>query len=91
MSAGQNFVKQKLNVKTQLQYNITTINAYTPGKNVMLILSADWNLAKRLSWNNSLTVNLLKYGNELTPPPTLLGARYFENTLKSALINRFGN
>ena len=67
------------------------MDTLTPSKNVMLLLSADWNLAKRLSWNNSLTVNLLKYGNELTPPPTLLGARYFENTLKSALIYRFGN
>ena len=91
VSAGQNFVKQKLNIKTQLQYNVTTMDVLTPSKNVMLILGADWNLTKRLSWNTSLSMNLFKYGNELTPPPTLLGARYFENTLKTALLYRFGN
>lgn len=91
ISAGQNFVKQKLNVRSQLQYNITTINTFSQGKNVMLILGADWNLSKRLSWNTSLSINLYKYGNELTPPVTLLGARYFENTLKTALLYRFGN
>jgi len=91
VSAGQNFPKQKLNIKTQLQYNITTINVFTPSKNVMLILGADWNIAKRLSWNTNLSLNIFKYGDELTPPATLLGARYFENMLKTALLYRFGN
>ena len=39
VSAGQNFVKQKLNVKTQVQYNVTTMDVLTPSKNVMLILN----------------------------------------------------
>ena len=91
LSAGQNFPKQKLNIKTQLQYNITTVNVFKPGKNLMLILGADWNLAKRLSWNTNLSMNLFKYGDELTPPAVLLGARYFENMLKTALVYRFGS
>ena len=57
----------------------------------MLILGADWNLSKRISWNTSLSLNLFKYGDELTPPVALLGARYYENMLKTALLYRFGN
>jgi hypothetical protein len=90
LSAGRNFPKQKLNLKTQLQYNLTTMNTYDPGKNLLLTLAVDWNLIRRLTWNTSITVNIYKYGNELTPPASLDGARYFENTLKSSLIYRFG-
>jgi hypothetical protein len=91
ISAGRNFPKQNLNIRSQLQYNITTIEPYTPGKNLTVTLSADWNIVKRLSWNTTLTVNLYKYGDELIPPPALLGARYLENMLRTALIYRFGN
>jgi hypothetical protein len=91
ISAGRNFPKQQLNLRSQLQYNITTIKPYTPGKNLAATLSADWNIVKRLSWNTSLTVNLYKYGDELTPQPALLGASYLENMLRTALMYRFGN
>lgn len=91
VSVGQNFPKQKLNIKSQLQYNITTIKIFTPSKNLMLIFGADWNLAKRLTWNTSFSLNMFKYGNELSPPAALLGARYFENLLKTALVYKFGN
>lgn len=90
ISAGQNLMKQKLNLRAQLQYNVTTVNLYTPSNNVLLTLGADWKLSKRLSWNTSITLNLFKYGNELSPPITLLAARYFENRLKTALLYRFG-
>jgi hypothetical protein len=63
----------------------------TPSQNFTLSLGADWNLSKRLTWNTSLTTNLFKYGDELTPPPTLLGASYTENILKTSLLYKFGN
>ena len=90
-SLGYHFPKQKINLRGQLQYNITTINPFTASKNLLATLGADWNLSKRLSWTTSMTANIFKYGNELAPPATLLSARYMESTLKTALLYKFGN
>jgi hypothetical protein len=90
-SLGWNFPKQKINVRGQLQYNITTIDPYKASKNLLATLSEDWNLTKKLTWNTSLTINLFKYGDELTPQPALLGAHYQESTFKTALLYKFGN
>jgi hypothetical protein len=89
-SAGQNFTKQKVNIKGQLQYNITTMKPSTASKNLTLTLLADWNMTKRLTWNTSITLNMFKYGDELTPPVSLLGAQYTESMFKTALLYRFG-
>jgi hypothetical protein len=48
-------------------------------------------LSSKLTWNTSMSANLFKYGDELTPPATLLGARYMESILKTALLYKFGN
>ena len=90
-SLGYHFPKQRLKLKGQLQYNITTINPFTSRKNVMATMGAEWNLSEKLSWNTSMTANLFKYGNELAPPATLEGARYMESMLKTALLYKFGN
>lgn len=89
-SLGWNFPKKKVNLRGQLQYNITTINPNTPSKNLLATLGADWKITKKLSWNTSMTANLNKYGNELSNIAPLLGASYLESTLHTALQYRFG-
>ena len=89
-SLGYNFPKQKINLRGQLQYNITTIDPFTASKNLLATLGADWNLTKKLTWNTSLTANIFKYGDELVNP-LLLGAKYLESTFKTALLYKFGN
>ena len=89
-SLGYHFPKQKMNLKGQLQYNITRIEPFTSSKNVLATLLADWSLTKKLTWNSSFTANIFKYGNELTPQPALLGAHYLESTFKTALLYKFG-
>jgi hypothetical protein len=88
---GYNFSKPAVNLRSQLQFNNTTMQSFSSSHNLTFTLGADWNLSKRLNWNTSLTTNLFKYGDELTPPPTLLGAHYTENMLKTALLYKFGN
>jgi hypothetical protein len=90
-SLGYNLPKQKINLKGQLQYNITTIDPFTAGKNLMATLGADMILSGKLTWNTSMSANIFKYGDELTPPAALLGARYMESILKTALLYKFGN
>lgn len=89
-SLGWNLPKKNINLRGQLLFNITTISPFTASKNVMGTLSADWKLNKKLSWNTSMTGTFNKYGNELTPPPALLGATYLESTLRTGLQYRFG-
>jgi hypothetical protein len=91
VGAGYNFSKPAINLRSQLQFNNTTMQSFSASNNLTFTLGADWNLSKRLNWNTSLTTNLFKYGDELTPPPTLMGAHYTENMLKTALLYKFGN
>jgi hypothetical protein len=91
ISGGYHIHKPDINFRSQLQFNNTTIKPNSPSHNLTISLGADWNLSKRLNWNTSLTTNLFKYGDELTPPPSLLGAHYTENMLKTALLYKFGN
>lgn len=90
VSAGQNFVKSKINLKGQLQYNITQMNPSSASNNLVFTLINDWNITKKVTWNTSITLNLFKYGDELNPPPSLVGAQYLESMLKTALLYRFG-
>ena len=90
-SIGYHFPKQHINMKGQLQYNITTINPFSASKNVLATMGADWNLTSKLTWNTSMSLNLFKYGNELSPPLALLGASYRESILKTSLLYKFGN
>jgi hypothetical protein len=89
-SLGWNLPKKKISLRGQLQFNITTINTFTPSKNLTATLNADWKLSKKLNWNTSMTANGNKYGNELSPPTALIGASYLESTLRTGLQYRFG-
>ena len=90
-NAGWNIPKHKVNLKGQLQYHRTRVDSFTPGSNLIATLGVDWFLTKRLTWNSSVTVNIYKYGNELSPPATLIGAGYRENMLKTTIMYQFGN
>ncbi|QKJ30602.1 hypothetical protein HQ865_12820 [Mucilaginibacter mali] len=84
---------KKFNVKSQLQYNLTTTAPFTANKNVLLSGGFDWELYKRLTWQILLTGNLYHYGTELpgntlTPPYAGL-PRYLESTVRSSLNYRF--
>ncbi len=82
--------KSKIGLKGQLLYNITSIGAFTPSNNLMATIGGDYKITKNLSWTLSMTGNLNKYGNELTPQPALLGAKYLESTLRTSLQYRLG-
>lgn len=90
-SMGWNFPKQHINTRGQFQYSNTIVNDFSPDKNLMVTLGADCNITKRLIWNTSLTVNLFKYGDELSPPASLIGASYRENIFKTAILYKFGD
>jgi hypothetical protein len=89
-SLGWSIPKKNLSLRGQLMYNITTINPFTASKNLTATLGIDWKMTKKINWNTSMTANGNKYGNELTPQPTLLGATYLESTLRTGLQYRFG-
>ena len=82
--------KSKMGLKGQLLYNITSIGAFKPSNNLMATIGGDYKITKNLSWTLSMTGNLNKYGNELSPQPALLGAKYLESTLRTSLQYRFG-
>ncbi|MEP7238140.1 MAG: hypothetical protein ABI685_09755, partial [Ferruginibacter sp.] len=63
---------------------------FSADKNLLATLGADVKLTKKLTWNSSMSGNLYKYGNILSPVAPLLGARYMESTFHTALQYRFG-
>jgi hypothetical protein len=94
-SLGYNIPKKSTMLRGQLSFNNTlirptTLLPSTASNNIQGTISADIKLTKRLKWTNSATGNLYKYGNELAPPITLIGARYFESTIRTSLQYRFG-
>jgi hypothetical protein len=89
-SLGWSFPKKKLNLRGQLMYNITTVDPFTASNNIMATIGGDCKITQKLTWNLSMTANLYKYGNELSPPVSLMAASYLESTLRTALLYRFG-
>ena len=89
-SLGWNFPKKKVNLRGQLLYNITSIDPFTASNNILATIGGDCKINKKLTWNLSMTANLYKYGNELSPPLSLMGAGYMESTLRTALLYSFG-
>jgi hypothetical protein len=87
---GLSLLKQKINFKGQLMYTNTSINTFTPSNSILATLGVDYKINKRLRWNTNMTGTFFKFGNELTPPPTLLGAHYLESTLRTSLQYKFG-
>ena len=80
----------KMTLKGQLQYTNTKLQAFTPSNNWLATLGVNWAVSKKITWNLSGTLNFLRYGNELAPPPALLGANYTESHLKTSLQYRLG-
>ncbi|MCP9769724.1 hypothetical protein EGI22_17610 [Lacihabitans sp. LS3-19] len=87
---GLSLPKQKINLKGQLMYTNTSINTFTPSNSILASLGVDYKISKRLRWNTNMTGTFFKFGDELTPPPTLLGAHYLESTLRTSLQYKFG-
>lgn len=82
--------KPKITLKGQLQYTNTKLQAFSPNNNFLATLGFKWPVSKRIIWNLSATVNFLKYGDELSPPNTLLGANYTESHIKTSVQYRLG-
>ena len=82
--------KPKMNLKGQVQYTNTKLQAFTPSNNWLATAGFNTPLSKKLTWNLSGTLNFLKYGNELVPPPSLLGANYLESRVSTSLQYRLG-
>lgn len=82
--------KPKMTLKGQLQYTNTKLQAFTPNNNFLATVGFKWPVTNRLTWNLAATVNFLKYGDELTPPNTMLGANYTESHVKASIQYRLG-
>ncbi|MBC7615684.1 MAG: hypothetical protein H7202_06425 [Pedobacter sp.] len=93
-TAGMNWKpKEKINIKGQLQYSLSTIKPYTANKNLLATTGFDWELYKKLTWQFSFTANIYHYGTELPgsslSPPITGFPNYFETTVRTGLQYRF--
>jgi len=86
-------VSPKINLKDQLQYNLSTTSPFTANKNLLATSGFDWTIRKKLTWQFSLTANLFHFGSEI-PGNTLTPAyagypSYLESTLRTGLQYKF--
>jgi hypothetical protein len=79
--------KNKLKLRGQLQYTLSTFNSFTPEHNVIASCNADYKINKKLTWTNFLSTNYFKYGNQLGMP--FVGANYLESNVRTGLQYRF--
>ncbi len=82
-------INKKLNLKSQLQYNISTTSPFTADKNLLGTLGADWKMTKKLSWQFSMTGNLFRSGNAITLIGYTGTPGYLESTIRTGLQYRF--
>lgn len=87
-SLGIPLQKNKIQVRGQLQYTLGKIQTYTANNNIIASCNIDWKLNKKLTWNSFMSTNYFKYGDELVIP-SLIGANYFESTLRTGLQYKF--
>jgi hypothetical protein len=86
-------ISQKLKLKGQLVYCLSTMAPCTADKDLLATCGFDWEVVKKLTWQFSATANLYHYGSELpgsslTPSyPGIPG--YFESTLRTGLQYKF--
>lgn len=80
------FAKKKANFRGQLQYNFSKTNAFKNNNNLIASCTVDWKLNKKLTWNNFISSNYFKYGDEVIP----VGANYLESNIRTGLLYRFG-
>lgn len=81
--------KKKVQLRGQLQYTIGKFNTFTSNTNFIASCNIDWKLSNKLTWNNFLSTNYFKYGNELAPPINLEGANYLESNLRTGFQYKF--
>ena len=79
--------KDKIKLRGQLQYTLSTFNSFTPEHNVIASCNVDFNINKKLTWTNFLTTNYYKYGDQLGS--TYIGAHYLESTVRTGFQYRF--
>jgi hypothetical protein len=84
-SLGMPIAKKKIRLRGQLQYTIGKLNSFSSNNNFIASCNVDVKLNKKLTWNNYLTTNYFKYGNEITPN----GANYLESTIRTGLQYKF--
>ena len=84
---------KKINVKGQLQYNLSIMDPFTASKNLLATSGFDWEVYKKLTWQFSATANLYRYGTELPGSsfsPVYSGSPgYLESTVRSGLQYKF--
>ena len=80
--------KKKVQLRGQLQYTIGKLNSYTGNNNLIASCNIDWKLNQKLVWNNFLSTNYFKYGNELGLP-ALNGANYLESIIRTGFQYKF--
>jgi hypothetical protein len=81
--------KQKVQLRGQLQYTIGKVDNYSSNNNFIASCNIDWKLNKKLTWNSFLSTNYYKYGDELAPPTSLVGANYLESNLRTGFQYKF--
>ena len=91
MSTGLGFSSKnkKWQFKAQLQYAIGKLNQFSSNNNLIAGFSADREITKKLKWNLAVTGNSFKYGDELSPPVSLVNSHYLESTLKTGFVYSF--
>jgi hypothetical protein len=86
-------VTKKLKLKNQLQYNSIINQSFSANKNLMAIAGFDWQIKKKLSWQYTMNISVLRFGSEkpgssLTPAFTGI-PQYMESTLRTGLQYRW--
>lgn len=79
--------KDKVKLRGQLQYTLSTFNSFTPDNNLIASCNIDVKLDKKLTWTNFLSTNYYKYGDQLGT--TYTGANYLESNLRTGFQYKF--
>lgn len=79
-------LKNKMNLRGQLQYNYSKTNSFKNNNNVIASCNVDWKVSKKFSWSTFISSNRFKYGNEITPN----NANYLESIIRTGFQYRFG-
>jgi hypothetical protein len=79
--------KDKVKLRGQLQYTLSTFNTFTPDNNVVASCNVDVKLNKKMTWTNFLSTNYYKYGNQLAP--TYPTANYLESNVRTGFQYKF--
>ena len=86
-------INKKVNLKGQVQYNITKTSSFTADKNILVSSGIDYKLNKKLTWNYLMTANVFRYGSSLLGSsliPSYAGTpMYTESTLRTGLQYKF--